>query len=228
MATFQKKIKLAFLVLFFGMAWSLPASPVRDYTAAKSIDCIESSAQLPFDAEVEYIESTGEQFIITPVCISDDMDVKVCAAATGPSTDGNIIAGARDKKLGISNYIILASGTLRLITSDRHLEMPFDNEFHIYTCSQTELSIDGLTSARSGNDAISNLNYVLFAYNYLGKITLKCRCRISYVDFGDRVRMKAVRFTNEFGQQEGAMYDFVSGELFRNSGTGSFIIGPDL
>lgn len=37
-----------------------------------------------------------------------------------------------------------------------------------------------------------------------------------------------VRFTNEFGYEEGAMYDFVSGELFRNQGTGNFIIGPDL
>jgi hypothetical protein len=35
-----------------------------------------------------------------------------------------------------------------------------------------------------------------------------------------------VRFTNEFGQTEGAMYDRVSGQLFRNQGTGSFIIGP--
>ena len=35
-----------------------------------------------------------------------------------------------------------------------------------------------------------------------------------------------VRFTNEFGQTEGAMYDRVSGQLFRNQGTGSFVIGP--
>ena len=37
----------------------------------------------------------------------------------------------------------------------------------------------------------------------------------------------AVRFTNESGVSEGAMYDRVSGELFRNAGTGAFIIGPD-
>lgn len=36
-----------------------------------------------------------------------------------------------------------------------------------------------------------------------------------------------VRFMNETGQQEGAMYDKVSKQLFRNKGTGSFIIGPD-
>ena len=36
-----------------------------------------------------------------------------------------------------------------------------------------------------------------------------------------------VRFTNEKDKPEGAMYDKVSGKLFRNQGTGKFIIGPD-
>ena len=39
--------------------------------------------------------------------------------------------------------------------------------------------------------------------------------------------MLPVRFTNESGVLEGAMYDRVSGQLFRNAGTGAFIIGPD-
>lgn len=37
-----------------------------------------------------------------------------------------------------------------------------------------------------------------------------------------------VRFTNELGQSEGAMYDKVSGRLFRNVGTGNFIVGRDI
>ena len=36
-----------------------------------------------------------------------------------------------------------------------------------------------------------------------------------------------VRFTNEDGVSEGVMYDKVSGQLYRNAGTGAFIIGPD-
>ena len=41
------------------------------------------------------------------------------------------------------------------------------------------------------------------------------------------IEMIPVRFTNENGVSEGAMYDRVSGQLFRNAGTGTFIIGPD-
>lgn len=37
-----------------------------------------------------------------------------------------------------------------------------------------------------------------------------------------------VRFTNELGQSDGAMYDKVSGQLFRNAGTGSFLFGDDV
>ena len=43
----------------------------------------------------------------------------------------------------------------------------------------------------------------------------------------ERVDFISVRFTNELGQSEGAMYDKVSGQLFRNQGTGAFTIGPD-
>lgn len=37
-----------------------------------------------------------------------------------------------------------------------------------------------------------------------------------------------VRFTNEQGQSEGAMYDRVTRRLFRNQGTGAFQWGPDV
>lgn len=42
------------------------------------------------------------------------------------------------------------------------------------------------------------------------------------------INLIPVRFTNELGQTEGAMFDKVTGKLFRNQGTGSFVIGPDV
>lgn len=50
-----------------------------------------------------------------------------------------------------------------------------------------------------------------------------------YVESKGEVRdMIPVRFTNEQGVSEGAMYDRVSGQLFRNSGTGAFSFGTDI
>ncbi len=40
--------------------------------------------------------------------------------------------------------------------------------------------------------------------------------------------MIPVRFTNEAGQSEGAMYDRASKQLFRNAGTGAFGFGTDI
>ena len=37
-----------------------------------------------------------------------------------------------------------------------------------------------------------------------------------------------IRFVNENGDDEGAMYDVINGELLRNQGSGSFTIGPDV
>ena len=39
--------------------------------------------------------------------------------------------------------------------------------------------------------------------------------------------MVPVRFVNELGEWEGGMYDKVSGEIYKNSGAGEFLIGPD-
>lgn len=37
-----------------------------------------------------------------------------------------------------------------------------------------------------------------------------------------------VRFTNENGVSEGAMFDIITRRLFRNAGTGDFVLGPDV
>ena len=51
---------------------------------------------------------------------------------------------------------------------------------------------------------------------------------ISIIVDGKLVRdLIPVRFTNGDGVSEGAMYDKVSGQLYRNAGTGEFLIGPD-
>lgn len=52
--------------------------------------------------------------------------------------------------------------------------------------------------------------------------------RIYYFQIETRIDLVPVRFTNEKGQREGAMFDKISGQLFQNVGTGKFEIGPDL
>ena len=74
----------------------------------------------------------------------------------------------------------------------------------------------------------------LFGFNWSGgagvqnQASMRCR-QFAVYDNNTLVRdFIPVRFTNESGQSEGAMYDRVSGQLLRNSGTGVFGFGTDI
>lgn len=71
----------------------------------------------------------------------------------------------------------------------------------------------------------------MFAMNTSSGANYKAKARVYECKIYDKdvlVRdFIPVRFTNELGQSEGAMYDRVSGQLFRNQGTGAFGYGND-
>ena len=96
-------------------------------------------------------------------------------------------------------------------------------------------TIDGTAVALGGTVSIfvPNVSLYIFAYSknnspyrisHARFYSFKCTDTELEADVRDFI---PVRFTNELGQSEGAMYDRVSGQLFRNAGTGSFVIGPD-
>ena len=62
------------------------------------------------------------------------------------------------------------------------------------------------------------------SYGKVGERFHSVRCEKSGEMLFD---FQPVRFKNESNEWEGAMFDRVSGNLFRNSGTGAFLIGPD-
>lgn len=69
--------------------------------------------------------------------------------------------------------------------------------------------------------------YITGSGNYMAWRGMIASC-VVMSDTIKLVDMVAVKFINELGVEEGGMYDFVSETLFRNGGSGSFIIGPDL
>ena len=209
------------------------AEPVRSMLGADGSSMVKIDGHdLPDGiVAVEYIESTGTQYIITPFLLSGDMITEICAAMNAETPNGVVLAGARNRTENVANYVILTNGKMQLSATGGALAIPFDTDFHIFYHSQTELSIDEKQKLYEGVDTKTSSRFVLFAYNYNDYITLKSPCRIRYAKFGldgEDGWLIAVRFTNENGEMEGAMYDLVSGELFLNQGTGDFIIGPDL
>lgn len=201
-------------------------------------------AGLPYDAEVEYLQSTGAQYI--------DTGVSACNAVVGTdirfqstSTQNNEwVFGTYSGSLGNNyNYLVgsLSGWCVGLYDNTFYRPgTPVDTGVHrvrINIDGKTRFDdvvlLDGIVSKTYEGDR--NTSLWMFMTHRTGSspmngyyLTAKVfYCKV-YLD-GVLVRdLIPVRFTNEQNQSEGAMYDRVSRKLFRNAGTGSFTIGPDV
>lgn len=205
--------------------------------AARQIFLGRGGSQLPYDAEVEYLRSQGGQWIDTGYAVSTQ-NVKILAKYyfTNPGasatvwganlpTDRNWFANQYNNRWWF--------GTTQGQFGGSQPTSVTDVEWNIH---------DGVVNGTVGGTAysgtysgsvVSGYSVFLFAVNQGGQAirTNGGFCRLysfSLYDNGVLVRdFVPVRFTNELGQSEGAMYDKVIGRLFRNAGTGAFLYGND-
>ena len=193
---------------------------------------------LPYDAEVEYLESSGTQWIDTRANANSNLSVEIKMANVGtPWNNVNPIGAILTEPLYRHHINFPTSRDVTYYfgnnTSSVHSGYsPADAE--IFTFKVDAISKEftlGTVIGTFPNDTFdTGLSYWLFGRNgttppYLGLL------RIYSAKLWDGNILARdfipVRFTNELGVSEGAMYDKVSGQLYRNSGTGAFIIGPD-
>ena len=208
-----------------------------------------SGAPLPYDAEVEWIESTGQQWIDTGILahapltfkctarysydgVFSNNDIWGCSVRTpthhftpfqGNKSDGLLILGA---------YTTYKQSVKGIFIKDVWATITSVIDAPISTMSldgTTVISISGLSIASINIDMTLPLFVRRHSINgivYGGVSLAMASCELS--KDGVYVRdLIPVRFTNENGNSEGAMFDKVSGQLFRNAGNGAFVIGPD-
>lgn len=199
---------------------------------------------LPYDAEVEYLESTGTQYINTGIYGRGGLRAK-CSFAAGVYTSENpfpFCARRGPNQFGCGIRVVSSvpkfyAGMMRAIADIANADGG-QHSIEIVTVSYEKYVVfDGVSVATSAtaNSYETQNNVVLFAHaNATAGASPNCGSgRISSFSLYDETAQTllldyiAVRFTNEQGVSEGAMYDRVSGALFRNAGTGAFTIGPD-
>ena len=189
----------------------------------------------PYTKEVEYLESTGTQWIDTGYVPNNSSGFKINVSSS--TTGGNHIPFGHRQDSGNTRWWINFSSTLEMswntwtsvssYSANRWYEIEFNwlnsrngkiDGVQKYTISSTLATHTGtakMFQAGQGDSSVVN--------PFSGKIS-----HVLVSEGGNIVRdFIPVRFMNENGQQEGAMYDKVSKQLFRNKGTGSFTIGPD-
>ena len=202
-----------------------------------------SGKTLPYDAEVEWIESTGTQYIDTGIYAVNNIIV-----------EGSVI---------LVDYTVI--GTTRIIIGTDYtgsgytfiIRQPSDSKKNIL-----QVMFGGWWTTNQGNAGLDSGVVTTFRYDREGKIfvvngtIVRTQPPSDFSQhkiligknmnqgFGKHPSLKTahikihtgdnpvrdfipVRFTKENGEADGAMYDRVSGQLFRNAGTGAFIIGPD-
>ena len=188
---------------------------------------------LPYDAEVEYIESVRPAYIDTGIRYLTTYTVYLDAQFVNPGRNLDTCLGSSGDAVctirvwpGVNQIQSFWYSGFLSVTQDA-------NELykrHRYEFGPNGMRFDEnqVTTRPPPRDTVESLK--LAGYNE-GNTERQGACRFWSFKVSDGntllIDLIPVRFTNEQGMSEGAMYDRVSGQVFRNAGTGAFTIGPD-
>ena len=193
----------------------------------------------PFDSQVEYLESTGTQWLDTGVYVTSDclFDFEVAKTRSkynciffgtrnsGDSASNNLqcYLNANDTSQMVDFAKITLFTTSTLSSSNWTSGVfPKINQMYEFVGAYCVPTMQQATQTMP-----------LFAFKNINTFnTANCACRIGrwrmYTRYEVISDLYPVRFTNQNGEAEGAMYDAVTGRLLCNLGTGAFVIGRDV
>lgn len=195
---------------------------------------------LPYDAEVKWLESTGTQWIDTGLPAREGLLVECVGSIVSWTSSGRLFgctAGGRGRVFGVTtgredtDQLYIGAAVSGSYTSSA----PIGQSSHVFNLDSTAgakvFRIDGnVINTWDTSLGVSLANIFLFsaaASSYAGVSRMYSFWVKDATTGQTLVDLIPVRFTNELGESDGAMYDKVSGQLFRNQGTGKFIVGAD-
>ena len=217
------------------------AAPTKSIVGGKH--CGMSGAKLPYDAEVEYLGTSGTQYIDTGIVPTPNTDIDIYCAYVSSINILTIIGGGNSYN---NNEILLAvvrpvnnngivvgkgSGSGTYMSGST---LQYVNQKHRHRISGFSYYFDDTLVATRPSATLTTSNSLYLGVAHRNSAPNMSEAFIgnyySCMVYDNNVLVRdfiSVRFTNEQGVSEGAMYDRLSGQLFRNAGTGAFIIGPD-
>lgn len=198
------------------------------------------SKSLPYDAEVEYLQGSGTQFINTGIIATEATDIKV--QLSDNSVVNRWIFGARvgfnNNALGMfctNNAVNKWQVTRRNVTT-QEFTFTTDSQYGISTFELT--TSDTFVGTRGSFTATLNITggsgtlntsvpIYLFCINNNGVASSKASINIHGCEIYENNVLQIDLIPVRVGTV-GYMYDRVSGQLFGNAGTGAFVLGPDV
>jgi len=193
---------------------------------------------LPYDAEVEYLESTGTQYINTGVLPSTGMQIGVKVSRTSNNSDWDGIVGAWTQDAVLNAVSMRYTGTAGTKLVPAYGGQPDASTRPVITSgqlvelvlSQGSFSVDGTERCTWTPDtsALPSVPFFCFVENLGGspwsRRYLKGRIYYLWMLRDGKLVFDAIPVREG---TTGYLYDKVSKQLFGNAGTGNFTIGPD-
>lgn len=175
--------------------------------------------------EVQYIQSTGAQYIDTE--FKPNQDSRVMAKLSTSETGSHTVFGAdlswtdNGFALGVGfTHYGKETGTISGLNNGSPHEVDFN---------KNAISIDGLTALTMGTSTFSiSHNMALFANNRAGGIMEKTTMILYYCQIynGDVIVRNYIPCKNSSGAI--GLYDLVNSKFYVNAGTGNFTAGPEV
>jgi hypothetical protein len=176
----------------------------------------------PYDAEVEYLEFSGTQYINTNIVPSYNLPFEIRINSTSTASNVTIFGVMNDwhnnnyRLMYYNNYGRFVAGNAVQLAS-----LKTGDYVVKYDGSNTVL-VNNTSYSISPSSNSTSLKLYIGANNNAGTANYFFKGKLYYCKFGDLLDFIPVKKNNV-----GYLYDRVSGELFGNSGSGSFILGPD-
>ena len=198
-----------------------------------------SAPELPYDAEVKWLESTGTQYIDTDAEADQDVLLECRGKWTGlvTSVAKYAVYGSSSGRISFG-WLLNRTGTdfgFSAVTSAPTSGLGCNEDWHsVVLCSSADgpyYVLDGVKTDLSKQGTVTSAGNIFLFGTGTGSSSACFRVsqvKITRLSTGKTIRdLIPVRITNELGEPEGAMYDKVSGRLFRSQGTGKLIVGAD-
>ena len=225
---------------------TVPSATTIDGYAAL-VDQIQTGGSLPYDAEIEYLQFTGTQYINLGFCQETrNIEIRIRMQWTGSTTNqfesflGYMSNADLLPRSGLHKY----QGKWMFGTNTTQSTNNVDNNYHnffisgnasdakeylyndntlIRTATTTSTGINGNTmpffvGCRNRNGSVDN--YANVKIMHLSIILFE---NSNHTAVYQEINLVPVR-----KGQIGYLYDRISGTLFGNQGTGSLTLGPDI
>ncbi len=187
----------------------------------------------PAEYEVlEYIESTGTQYIDTEIIPSTNNYI-INTTITPLIADVNVLVGVANSSKGYPGILINGTGIFRYGNQNfQHISPSFvQNTKYALTLSEKKLVVNGIVYTTTDPSYEGNIEYSIYLFarnNGIDGVGNQATMRLySYsISNGAQIIQNLIPVKRASDNVIG-MYDTVTNTFFTNAGTGTFIAGPE-